>query len=138
MIQKKWQEMTKKFEGVRLKMYKCPAGKWTIGAGHNIEDNGITEDMADYILERDLREAEIQVRTRFPHFYKLNEARQFVLVDMCFNMGAAKLFSFKKMFAALAKDEYPTAAKEMMNSKWARQVGNRAKTLCEIMKSGVY
>lgn len=138
MIQKKWQKMIKDFEGVRLRMYKCPAGKWTIGVGHNLEDNGITEDMADYILERDLREAEINVRTKFPTYYKLNEARQFVLVDMCFNMGIAKLLTFKKMLSALAKGEYPTAAREMQDSKWYRQVGNRGKILCEIMKSGEY
>lgn len=129
---------TKRFEGLRLKPYTCPAGRLTIGYGHNLDDNGITEDIAVRLLDADLQAAEREVRQRFTHFYKLNEARQFVLVDMCFNMGAAKLFTFKKMFAALAKDEYPTAAKEMLNSKWARQVGNRAKTLCEIMKSGVY
>lgn len=129
---------TKRFEGLRLFPYKCPAGKITIGYGHNIEDNGITEDIAVRLLDADLIAAEREVRQRFTHFYKLNEARQFVLVDMCFNMGAAKLFTFKKMFAALAKDEYPTAAKEMLDSKWARQVGNRAKVLSEIMISGVY
>lgn len=129
---------TKRFEGLRLKPYTCPAGRLTIGYGHNLDDNGITEDIAVRLLDADLMTAEREVRQRFTHFYKLNEARQFVLVDMCFNMGAAKLFTFKKMFAALAKDEYPTAAKEMLNSKWARQVGNRAKVLSEIMKSGVY
>lgn len=129
---------TKRFEGLRLKPYTCPAGKSTIGYGHNLDDNGITEDIAVRLLDADLMTAEREVRQRFTHFYKLNEARQFVLVDMCFNMGAAKLFTFKKMFAALAKDEYPTAAREMLNSKWARQVGNRAKVLSEIMTSGVY
>lgn len=130
--------MIKDFEGVRLKMYKCPAGKWTIGVGHNLEDNGITEDMADYILERDLREAEIQVRTHFTTYYKLNEARQFVLVDLCFNIGINRFLTFKKMLAALAKGEYHTAARELQDSKWYRQVGNRGKILCEIMKSGEY
>lgn len=129
---------TKRFEGLRLKPYTCPAGKLTIGYGHNLEDNGITEDIAVRLLDADLQAAEREVRQRFTHFYKLNEARQFVLVDMAFNMGIAKLMTFKKMFAALAKDEYPTAAKEMLNSKWARQVGNRAKVLSEIMKSGEY
>lgn len=129
---------TKRFEGLRLKPYTCPAGRLTIGYGHNLDDNGITEDIAVRLLDADLQAAEREVRQRFTHFYKLNEARQFVLVDMCFNMGAAKLFTFKKMFAALAKDEYPTAAREMLNSKWARQVGNRAKVLSEIMTSGVY
>ncbi len=129
---------TKRFEGLRLKPYTCPAGKLTIGYGHNLDDNGITEDIAVRLLDSDLMAAERDVRSKFTRFYKLNEARQFVLVDMAFNMGIAKLMTFKKMFAALAKDEYPTAAREMLNSKWAVQVGNRAKTLAEIMKSGEY
>lgn len=129
---------TKRFEGLRLKPYTCPAGKLTIGYGHNLDDNGITEDIAVRMLNADLMSAENEVRARFSSYNKLNEARQFVLTDMAFNMGIVKLLTFKKMFAALAKGEYPTAAREMLNSKWAVQVGNRAKVLAEIMKSGVY
>ena len=129
---------TKRFEGLRLKPYTCPAGKLTIGYGHNLDDNGITEDIAVRMLDADLMAAENEVRAKFSSYNKLNEARQFVLTDMAFNMGIVKLLTFKKMFAALAKGEYPTAAREMLNSKWAVQVGNRAKVLAEIMKSGVY
>ena len=129
---------TKRFEGLRLKPYLCPAGKLTIGYGHNIEDNGITEEIAVKLLDTDLANAEREVRAKFSSYAKLNEARQFVLVDMCFNIGINRLLTFKKMFAALAKGEYHTAAREMLNSRWAVQVGNRAKTLAEIMKSGVY
>lgn len=129
---------TKRFEGLRLKPYTCPAGKLTIGYGHNIEDNGITEDIAVRLLDSDLSNAERDVRAKFSSYYKLNEARQFVLVDMCFNIGINRLMTFKKMFAALAKGEYHTAAREMQDSKWYRQVGNRGKILCEIMKSGEY
>ena len=129
---------TKRFEGLRLKPYTCPAGKLTIGYGHNIEDNGITEEIAVKMLDTDLSNAEREVRAKFSSYAKLNEARQFVLVDMCFNIGINRLLTFKKMFAALAKGEYHTAAREMQDSKWYRQVGNRGKILCEIMKSGEY
>ena len=129
---------TKRFEGLRLKPYTCPAGKLTIGYGHNIEDNGITEEIAVKLLDTDLANAEREVRAKFSSYAKLNEARQFVLVDMCFNIGINRLLTFKKMFAALARGEYHTAAREMMDSKWYRQVGNRGKILCEIMKSGEY
>ena len=129
---------TKRFEGLRLKPYICPAGKLTIGYGHNLEDNGITEEIAVNMLDADLKSAEKEIRAKFTGYNKLNEARQFVLVDMTFNMGINKLLTFRKMFAALAKGEYPTAALEMKDSKWYRQVGNRGKILCEIMKSGEY
>lgn len=129
---------TKRFEGLRLFPYKCPAGKLTIGYGHNIEDNGITEEIAVKLLDTDLKNAEKEISAKFPRYNRLNEARQFVLADMTFNMGVNRLLTFKKMFSALSKGEYPTAAKEMLDSKWARQVGNRAKILSEIMKSGEY
>jgi lysozyme len=129
---------TKRFEGLRLFPYKCPAGKLTIGYGHNIEDNGITEEIAVKLLDNDLMAAEREVRAKFSSFNKLNEARQFVLVDLCFNIGINRFLTFKKMLAALAKGEYHTAARELQDSKWYRQVGNRGKILCEIMKSGEY
>lgn len=129
---------TKRFEGLRLKPYLCPAGKWTCGYGHNLEDNGITEEIAVKMLDTDLKNAEKEISAKFPRYNRLNEARQFVLVDMTFNMGINRVMTFKKMLSALAKGEYPTAAKEMLDSKWARQVGNRAKILSEIMKSGEY
>ena len=129
---------TKRFEGLRLKPYLCPAGKLTIGYGYNLEDNGITEEIAVLLLDKTLKNAEKEISAKFPRYNRLNEARQFVLVDMTFNLGINRLMTFKKMFAALAKGEYHTAAREMADSKWYRQVGNRGKILCEIMKSGEY
>lgn len=129
---------TKRFEGLRLKPYLCPAGKLTIGYGYNLEDNGITEEIAVLLLDKTLKNAEKEISAKFPRYNRLNEARQFVLVDMTFNLGINRLMTFKKMFAALAKGEYRTAAHEMQDSKWYRQVGHRGKILCEIMKSGEY
>lgn len=137
-MHEKWIEMTKRFEGLRLKPYTCPAGKLTIGYGHNLEDNGITQEMAEILLKTDLALARMEVGTKIPCSSKLNEARQFVLVDMCFNMGISRLLTFKKMLAALQEGYYERATCEMLNSKWAKQVGRRAKELAEIMKTGVY
>jgi lysozyme len=41
-------------EGMRTKPYHCTAGKLTIGVGRNIEEVGITEEEARYLLENDL------------------------------------------------------------------------------------
>ena len=54
---------------------------------------------------------------------------------MCFNLGRARLFMFKKLFQALKKGDYDTAAEEMKDSNWYKQVGNRAKKLCDMMKN---
>lgn len=134
----KWLEMTKEFEGLRLKPYKCPAGALTIGYGHNLDANGITLDMAEELLKTDLAYARMEVGANIPCSAKLCEARQFVLVDMAFNMGISRLLTFKKMIAALEQGYFERAACEMLNSKWAKQVGRRADKLAEIMRKGVY
>lgn len=136
-MQEKWIDQTKRYEGLRLKPYTCPTGHLTIGYGHNLE-NGITQDMAEYILTRDMALAQMEVGARVPWAGQLDEARQYVLVDMAFNMGISKLMTFKKFLAALNKRDYPAAAKEMLDSRWATQTGRRAKELAEIMKTGAY
>ena len=47
-------ELLKKHEGVKYELYKCTADKWTIGVGRNLEDVGISEDEADYLLQNDI------------------------------------------------------------------------------------
>jgi len=134
----KWVELTESFEGLKLKPYMCPAGKLTIGYGHNLDDNGITQEVAEILLKTDLAHARMEVTAKLPFIGKLSEARQFVLVDMCFNMGISRLMTFKKMLAALERGDYKTAAKEMLDSRWAFQVKNRAVKLAEMMKTGEY
>lgn len=137
-MQSKWVELTKRFEGLRLKPYTCPAGKLTIGYGHNLEDNGITQEMAEELLKTDLAYARMEVGAKIPWSVKLCDARQFVLVDMCFNMGISRLLTFKKMLAALKEGYYERTSLEMLDSKWAKQVGKRATKLAEIMRTGAY
>ena len=125
----------RRYEGFSKRPYKCPTGHLTIGYGHNLE-NGISENVALFILQEDLTRAERAVKNAFPWWWKLDAARQFVLVDMAFNMGLAGLKGFKKMLTAVEHGDYQTAAKEMLASKWAAQVGRRAAELSKIMKKG--
>lgn len=125
----------RRYEGFSRLPYKCPTGHLTIGYGHNLE-NGISAAAAEFILQEDLAHAERAVKDAFPWWWKLNDARQFVLVDMAFNMGLAGLKGFKKMLAAAEQGDYQTAAKEMLASKWAAQVGRRAVELSKIMEKG--
>lgn len=125
----------RRYEGFSKLPYKCPTGHLTIGYGHNLE-NGITLEMAEFILKRDLETAERAVKDAFPWWWKLADARQFVLVDMAFNMGLAGLKGFKKMLAAMEQGDYQTAAKEMLASKWAAQVGHRAVENARMMETG--
>ena len=125
----------KRHEGLRLKMYKCTAGKNTIGYGRNLDDVGISADEAELMLKHDLENAEIDAK-RFPVFEKLNQVRKDVLIEMVFNLGYSRLCGFKKMFAALERKDYDEAANQMLDSKWARDVGERARTLAYFMRIG--
>ena len=128
-------ELLKKHEGLRLKPYRCTAGKLTIGYGRNLDDNGISQNEAEQMLYNDIQVCYAEC-IKFPFWNSLNEARQAVLIDMCFNLGIYRLKQFKKMLSALEVGSYSSAAAEMLNSKWAEQVKGRAADLSKIMIKG--
>lgn len=127
-------ERIKQHEGFRGKPYRCTAGKLTIGYGRNIENNGITEAEASFLLDNDLKRCEAECRQAFSWFDNLDDIRQGVIVEMDFNLGLKKFKGFRKMLAACEKQDYELAAREMLDSLWARQVGQRAETLADLMK----
>lgn len=128
-------ELIKKHEGLRLAPYKCSAGKLTIGWGRNLEDNGITTEEAEMMLNHDLQLC-IASANRFDWFDALDEVRQSVVVNMIFNLGLAGFSKFKKTIAAIEKGDFDEASKEMLDSLWARQVKGRAQELANMMKEG--
>jgi len=127
--------LIKKHEGYRDKLYQCTAGKQTIGYGRNIEDNGISKDEANLMLANDIKECEKTLNYNLPFFKDLSEVRHAVLVNMMFNLGWPRLSKFKKMIAAIESKDFDRASAEMLDSKWARQVGNRALELSGMMES---
>ena len=129
-------ELIKKHEGLRLKPYKCTAGKITIGYGRNLDDNGITQYEAEQMLHNDIQNCYAEC-VKLKCWNKLNEARQAALLDMCFNLGISRLKNFKKMLAALEVGAYSRAASEAMDSTWAMQVKSRATELSKIIEKGV-
>ena len=135
MITKGLIDSVKEGEGLRLKPYRCTAGKLTIGIGRNLDDVGITEEEAEYLLKNDLERAEKDAE-KFPVYKKLNQNRKDVLIEMVFNLGYARLCGFKKMFSALEKGDYSEAANQMLDSNWHKQVGKRAERLAYFMRIG--
>ena len=126
-----------KHEGLRLKPYTCPAGKLTIGVGRNLEDRGISKEEAMMLLQNDIHNCRKECFANFHWFGEMDELRQEVILEMCFNLGITRLKGFKKMLKACELKNYTLASQEMLTSLWARQVGNRAKTLAKIMEKGV-
>ena len=123
-------------EGLELKPYQCTADKLTIGVGRNIEDRGITEDEARYLLKNDIKIVEDELLERKPLVAGLDSVRQRVLVDMGFNVGLPILMKFQNMWAAIEEEDWDEASAQMMDSRWAKQVGRRAERLSQAMKTG--
>ena len=156
------QDLIKKLiaaEGLRLQVYKDTLGIDTIGIGRNLEDRGITkEELADldiptiehvyeygiteadavYLAENDVQIVEEELVRAHPCVDRLDSVRQLILIDMAFNMGVPRLCKFKKMWAAVECSDYPTAAKEMLDSRWAKQVKGRANKLANAMHNGEF
>jgi len=120
-------------EGFSGKPYEGTSGKLIIGYGRNIQDNGITKSEAEFMLDNDIAGARTAADS-FKWFWILDKARQDVIIEMIYNMGLPTFLGFKKMIAALKKLDYSEAATQMLDSKWAKQVGNRADTLAAIMR----
>ena len=131
-------DLIKKHEGLRLFPYMCSVGKLTIGYGRNIEDTGISKEEAETLLKSDVDACVLALCDKTDYYLHLNEARQAVIVNMVFNLGWSRFNQFKNMIKAIRGGDYSLASIEMLDSKWSRQVGGRAKELAAIMKSGKY
>lgn len=146
-------------EGVELYVYKDSLGIDTIGIGRNLEDrgisreelnymdipsieavyeHGITNEDAMYLAMNDIRIVEEELCRAHPCVYKQDAIRQLILVDMAFNMGVPRLCKFKKMWNAIHEGNYDAASAEMLDSRWATQVGSRATKLADAMKAGEF
>jgi len=122
-------------EGLRLKPYLDTVGKLTVGYGRNLEDVGISRDEADFMLDNDIDQVERQLET-VDEYRDLDPVRQTVIANMVYNLGFSGLMTFKRMWSAIGRKDYATAADEMLDSKYARQVGQRAIELANIMRTG--
>ena len=120
------------------KAYKDSVGKTTIGIGRNLDDKGITRDEAMLLLANDVREVTEHLKKKYYWFSSLDDVRQEVVTNMCFNLGEAGFAAFKKTIGYIEEGEFSMAAAEMLDSLWADQVGYRAQELARAMASGLW
>jgi len=143
-------------EGLELVAYEDSLGIDTIGIGRNLENRGLTEtelahigkDVSDicewgitkedayYLAENDIKIVEKEVCEAHSCVVELDEIRQRIIIDMAFNMGVPRLNKFKKMWKAIDEENFEEAKIQMLDSRWARQVGNRAVRLSNAMETG--
>ena len=123
-------------EGLRLKPYTDTVGKLSIGVGRNLTDNGVSELEAEGMCIRDMADVDADLDRNVAWWREMSEPRQMVFVDMCFNLGWPRFSKFRLMLVAAEDGDYATAADEMIDSRWARQVGTRADLLETMMRNG--
>lgn len=125
--------------------YRCTAGALTIGYGHNLDANPVpgihansklNADQAHRLLVIDVRAAEDALHTLLPWVTGLDGVRRATLANMLFNLGPRGLLSFTNTLSSIRSGAYDDAARRMLASKWATQVGNRARELAEQMRTG--
>jgi lysozyme len=138
MIREKLDAQLRDDEGERNKLYQDSVGKWTGGVGRNFSDRVMSPGLIKFMLDEDIDLATGELDRNAPWWRGLCDARQNVLVNMCFNMGWPRLSGFKKFLAALQAKQYDKAADEMMDSAWAKQVGARADRLEKMMREGYF
>ena len=120
-------------EGYRQHPYKCSAGKYTVAYGRNLEDVGISESEAEYLLNNDINAAQYELMKIFPDFATFPKDVMTALTDMMFNLGATRFRKFKKMIAAIKSNDFETAAAEAKDSRWYSQVKGRAERVCGLL-----
>ena len=128
-------------EGFRPKAYRDHLGKLTIGIGFLIDpDEAGSQEMpksvANFWLLEILEENKKILDVQLPWWCNLDEARQRVILNMSYQLGVNGLLKFKKMLKAMKDGDYYTAAKEALNSKWARQTPERAARIAKLIKNG--
>jgi len=138
-------EQLKIDEGVKYEIYNDHLGYATFGIGHLVvegdEEHGkpigtpISEERVNSVFDSDVATYVTEAKKVFPNLDTLPEEAQEVIVNMCFNMGAPRLSKFKKFIGGVNAGDWDTAAVEMMDSRWAKQVGVRADRLRDRIKA---
>lgn len=134
----------KRDEGERLVVYLDSKGIPTAGVGHNLPAHGIdlpvgsviTQEQSDEWLDQDIAQATVDLARACPWSMDLDEAREGVLLNMCFNLGISGLLQFHHFIGKVQIGDWAGAAVEMLNSLWARQVGPRAARLAQQIRTG--
>lgn len=122
-----------------LHCYLDSLGYQTIGVGRLIDKRkggGISQEESRYLLRNDIAAKTAEARKRFPWFDALDDARQGVILCMCFQLGTKGVVAFTSMISAIRIRDYVSASLEMLDSHWAQQTPKRAERLARIMKTG--
>ena len=132
-------------EGCKYEVYLDHLGLPTCGIGHLIKEDDpeyglevgtkIGEERVNELFETDIKVTIDECKLIYNDFDDLPEEAQYIIANMMFNMGRPRLSRFHKMKQAVANRDWKEAANQMIDSRWYKQVPNRANRLVNRMKS---
>lgn len=130
-------------EGNERKPYIDSVGKVSIGIGFNLTDVGLYPEEIDFIFKNRVAKVEEFLEKKVPFYHELDDVRKAVLIDMCYNMGEEPFDNdgFKDwpiFMGQVQSGDYVSAAANMLATKWAGQVGQRAVRLSKMMETGLW
>ena len=139
----KLREELKIDEGVKYEIYLDHLSLPTLGVGHLIKDTDpesglpigtkIEEERVNELFDEDIQVTIQECKYLYNDFDDLPEEAQRIIANMMFNLGRPRLSRFLKMKQHVDNRDFASASQEMKNSKWYRQVTNRAQRLCDRM-----
>lgn len=132
-------------EGVVYEVYLDHLGLPTVGIGHLILESDpeygaevgtpVTEERVTELFQQDCEIVLADCQILYSDFDDLPEEAQLIIANMMFNMGRPRLSKFKGMKRGVDNRDWDTAADEMVDSGWYRQVTNRAERLVKRMRA---
>jgi len=127
-------------EGLKNYVYVDTTNHYTIGIGRNVSPGGpgLSNDECVYLLRNDISRIKNLIKG-YSWYINQDPVRQEALIELTFNMGLNGLLTFKLMLSEIEKKDYINAAKELLDSKWAKQVGpNRSTNIANRIRTGTY
>ena len=138
-------EEIKEDEGYKNEIYLDHLSLKTLGVGHLLKETDpeydlevgthIDDERVNELFEQDINVTIDECRKLYYDFDKLPEEAQHIIANMMFNMGRPRLSRFHKMKRAVENRDWKEASNQMKDSKWYRQVTNRADRLCNRMEN---
>ena len=101
----------------------------------DIGQKWLTENEAVFLLKNTVQDMWNELEQSLPWIKEKPIIVQEQILNMVYNLGLPNLLKFQNMLAALESNDGTTAADEALNSKWARQVGQRAQRIADIFRA---
>ena len=127
-------------------IYKDHLGYETVGYGHLIletdPENGlqvgtpISDERINELFEEDLAVCTTELNKHLPFWKNLNDVRQRCLIVLTFNLGMPRLRKFVKTLDHIENNRFEEASIELLDSRYAKQVGKRAERIAEMLRTG--